>query len=137
MRSVIVLLLTLGVAASAQHAPERTPGRVGGSTNNPQVHRPAPTTGPAVKAAAIPVDPGQQQEFQDVRAVVPDLTPQVYRQLRFISDQVKALGKQVETVELAKLVAKRHGDAVGALRHDVKLSGHDAKKIYSEALLLQ
>jgi len=133
MRPAIVLLLTLGLAAGAQHAPERTPGRVGGSTNNPQAHRPAPAHAAAV--AALSSD--EQQEYRAVLAAMPDATPQVFHQLRFISDQSKALGKQIDTVELAKLVAKRHGDAVGALRRDVKLSGHDAKKIFNEALQIQ
>jgi hypothetical protein len=137
MRSAILLPLTIALAASAQHAPERTPGRVGGSTNNPQVHRSTPTHAPAFKSGAALVAPDQQQEFQEVRAVMPDVTPQLFRQLRFISDQITALGKQIGTVELAKLVEKRHGDAVGALRRDVKLNGHDAKRIFNEALQLE
>jgi hypothetical protein len=138
MRLVIVLFLITGFAASAQRAPERTPGRVGGSTNNQQVHRPPPTHAKLAPPPALQEAPQDDpQEFQDVRNAMPDVTPQVYHQLRFIADRAKALGKQFSTKEIAQFVAKRHGDAIGALRHDVHLSGHDAHRIFNEALQQQ
>jgi hypothetical protein len=135
VQSVLSTALMIGVCdqAFAQHSPQHVPGRVGGSTNSPQVRR--PTTSPAARSAPPPPIAGEDQaEFDAASKDLPNLTSTEFARLRFLSTNLQTMGKKdIAVLDLAKRLSNRHGDVVAALR-DSGLSKSEAKDLFHQAL---
>ena len=100
--------------ASFAGAQQRTPGRVGGSPNNPPTINRHATTTPAgpVGLKALAPDPG----FADAQSAYPDLKPEGYQRLQFFSTQLKSrYGIDKSVHDLALALNRAHGDPVKTL----------------------
>ena len=127
-----VLLISAATTASAQSPPPRTPGRVGGSPNNPSVLRPHAGARGVAPLSLSSLDPDEQKQFQLAQKSIPDLTTYDFFQIEYLSRALQGQGKAAGVEQLSQQIAAKDKHVVAALEtFGVKKS--DAKKMFGDA----
>lgn len=136
MRTVAVLILGFIGAAAAQH----TPGRVGGSINNPSLSprpsgsRPAPPP-PRAALSLQNLSLDEQSDFTAASNKLPGLTLQDFLQLRYLTAALREEKVETTTADLAQAVHEEHNHVASAIQklaeqHSVKLTRSRVHDMY-------
>jgi hypothetical protein len=129
----LVFLLVLATSAQGQGTPPRTPGRVGGSPNNPSVlrsHTSAPAPAALLNASALNED--EQKEYKLAQHAIPELTVYDFFQIENLSKGLRDRHVDIGVVALTQEIAAKKNHAVAALEQ-LGIRKKDAKKMYADA----
>lgn len=136
MKSVLGILVLMAATLStmAQSTPPRTPGRVGGSPNNPSVLRPRGRTGGAATAldASTALSPEEQRQYQLAKQAIPNLTVYDFFQIEYLSKALKDRQIAIDPPNLAQKIAGTKNHVVAALEK-LGVDKKEAKKMNAEA----
>jgi hypothetical protein len=135
--AVSVLSLAIVTSMLGQGTAPRTPGRVGGSPNNPSVER--PTNKSQRRLAATPqscgLTPDEQKKYDVVTKNLPVLSCTYFFEIEYLSDNTKTdIGKLSHEITRTKTTEKGQDiyHIVEALEK-LGLSEEQAKALYSQA----
>lgn len=130
----ILVFLVATLSVLAQSPPPRTPGRVGGSPNNPSALRPRTggEGGVAALDASTALTPEEQKQYSVAQQSVPDLTVYDFFQIEYLSKNLQSRNPATNLEQLMQRIAAKDKHVVAALE-EFGLNKKEAKKMYEEA----
>jgi hypothetical protein len=138
MKTTIVLVVFFAaiVPVKAQNSPPRSPGRVGGSPNNPSVLRPTGRSGRSAVAldAATVLTAEEQKQFTVVQQSISGVTVYDFFQIEYLSKALQERHVEADPGALAQKIAAKKNHVIAALEQFGIKEG-EAKKMRADAKL--